>query len=101
VKRIALIALGLVSAITPAAAQYYPYPPQRPHYYEPAPRPYYRPDPYGWGAPPRYRPVVVGNICYTSRGSCRTRPAPEQSPCGCNIPGFGFKRGGVIAQPQW
>ncbi|MGL4637363.1 MAG: hypothetical protein ACRCWF_15380 [Beijerinckiaceae bacterium] len=99
-KRIALVALGLVSGLVPAAAQYYPYPPQRPHYYEPPPRPYYRQDPYGWDAP-RYRPVVVGNICYTSRGSCRTRPAPEESPCRCDIPGFGLKRGAIVARPQW
>ncbi len=108
-KRFSLAILGLVSAMVPAAAQYYDYPPQRrnsydpaPRYsYEPPPRQYYRQDRYGWDDQPRYRPQVIGNVCYTSRGSCQTRPAPEQSSCACNIPGFGLKRGGVIAGGQW
>ena len=36
-----------------------------------------------------------GSICVTARGNCGTRPAPYNSPCGCEIPGFGFKRGAV------
>jgi hypothetical protein len=110
-KRFSLAILGLCAGMVPATAQYYEYPPRRNSYdpprysYEPAPRQsyrqYYQQDPYGWDDRPRYRPPVIGNVCYTSRGSCRTRPAPEQSSCACNIPGFGLKRGGVIAQPQW
>jgi len=36
-----------------------------------------------------------GSICVTARGNCGTRPAPYNAPCGCEIPGFGFKRGAV------
>jgi hypothetical protein len=32
-------------------------------------------------------------VCVTSRGTCRTRPVPYGTPCSCNIPGFGLKRG--------
>jgi hypothetical protein len=96
-----LVGLGLLAAVVPSLAQYYPYPQPRP-YYEPAPRPYYQPNPYqGGGYYQPYRPVVIGNICVTSRGSCQTRPRPENSSCGCNIPGFGPKRGAVVSQRGW
>lgn len=36
-----------------------------------------------------------GSICVTARGNCATRPAPFNAPCGCEIPGFGFKRGAI------
>ena len=36
-----------------------------------------------------------GSICVTARGNCVTRPAPFNVPCGCEIPGFGFKRGAI------
>ena len=36
-----------------------------------------------------------GSVCVTARGNCVTRPAPFNSPCGCEIPGFGFKRGQI------
>lgn len=36
-----------------------------------------------------------GSICVTARGNCSTRPAPFNSPCGCEVPGFGFKRGAI------
>ncbi|MGU3536369.1 hypothetical protein [Methylobacterium sp. A54F] len=36
-----------------------------------------------------------GSICVTARGNCVTRPAPFNSPCGCDVPGFGFKRGAI------
>lgn len=36
-----------------------------------------------------------GSLCVTARGNCVTRPAPYNAPCGCEIPGFGFKRGAV------
>src|SRR5829696_1591878 len=49
---------------------------------------------YGGGGygPPRMR---MGSLCVTSRGSCQTRQAPPNARCGCDIPGFGFKRGAV------
>jgi hypothetical protein len=91
---------------TPAIAQYYyPYaPPPPPRYYQP--NPYVQPNPYSqrgpWGGGYYYqRPVPLGNVCVTSRGSCRTRTQPANSPCGCNIPGFGPKRGAIIAQGGW
>ena len=40
-----------------------------------------------------YRQPRYGNICVTSRGDCPTPPLPYGSGCGCNIPGFGPKRG--------
>src|SRR5918994_923676 len=46
----------------------------------------------GYGSP---RMRMGGSLCVTSRGSCPTRPAPHNAPCGCDIPGFGFKRGAV------
>ncbi|WP_200945977.1 hypothetical protein [Methylobacterium sp. Leaf466] len=36
-----------------------------------------------------------GGICVTARGNCMTRPAPINAPCGCEVPGFGFKRGAI------
>ena len=64
--------------------------------------PYGQPSPYGqqpsnpYGrqgyGPPAQR---LGSICVTARGNCPWRPVPLNSPCGCNIPGFGFKRGAV------
>ncbi|WP_336485768.1 hypothetical protein [Methylobacterium nigriterrae] len=35
------------------------------------------------------------SICVTARGNCVTRPAPYNSACGCEVPGFGFKRGQI------
>jgi hypothetical protein len=50
----------------------------------------------GWDEGPRYeRRMSMGSLCLTSRGNCRTRPAPPNTPCGCDIPGFGYKRGAV------
>ncbi|MBE7249195.1 MAG: hypothetical protein INR63_30005, partial [Actinomycetospora chiangmaiensis] len=37
----------------------------------------------------------IGRICVTARGNCPTRPAPLNSSCGCEVPGFGFKRGAI------
>ena len=45
-----------------------------------------RPRGYGGG---------FGRLCLTQRGNCITRPQPYGSRCGCDIPGFGFKRGAV------
>jgi hypothetical protein len=36
-----------------------------------------------------------GSTCVTARGNCPARPSPHGTPCGCNIPGFGLKRGAV------
>jgi hypothetical protein len=96
-------ALAVLGATGPAAAQFFPFPPP------PPPRPYYPPEQRYYGPPPGYgygggyyqRPVVIGNICTTSRGDCPTRPRPEGSPCGCNIPGFGPKRGAVVGGRGW
>src|SRR5215218_7943521 len=44
---------------------------------------------YGYGRP------RMGSVCVTSRGNCVTRPAPFNAPCGCEVPGFGFKRGAI------
>ena len=37
----------------------------------------------------------LGRVCVTARGNCPTRPAPLNASCGCEIPGFGFKRGAI------
>lgn len=92
----AALLLGLVAG--PAAAQYRYYddgygPPRR---YAPPPGYYYEPP-----APPAHvrRPDgdPRGSLCVTARGSCPTWLAPPNSPCACDIPGFGTKRGGVAA----
>lgn len=36
-----------------------------------------------------------GSLCVTARGDCPTPPAPDNAPCGCEIPGFGYKRGQI------
>jgi hypothetical protein len=104
-KRIILAAAALAAlCATPAAAQFGPY--DGGGYYQDddddRPRRYRRgyDDGYGrpYGPPPRYRQprVAYGNVCVTSRGSCAVRPRPHNSPCGCSIPGFGYKRGAVM-----
>ncbi|MBE7244571.1 MAG: hypothetical protein INR63_06445 [Actinomycetospora chiangmaiensis] len=72
-------------------------------------------DAYGWQPPPppppppdddfdrprprwrhRYeRHRVDDSVCVTARGTCLTRPAPPGASCGCEIPGFGYKRGQI------
>jgi hypothetical protein len=123
-KRILLAALAVSALAAPASAQYYDpsgpgwaYPAQsyreqqwREDYRQP-PRDYYRPrrdyyyergPDYGYG-PPREiwrrpaRRVQVGNICVTSRGSCEYPQYYQlQTPCRCDIPGFGPKRGAIL-----
>jgi hypothetical protein len=34
-------------------------------------------------------------ICVTSRGTCSVPVGPPNTPCGCEIPGFGYKRGQI------
>lgn len=93
----ALACAVLLSAL-PAQAQYYGGPYRGAPSYDddddedrpPRPR-YYRRD-YGYERP-YYRQPRYGNICVTGRGDCPTQPLPLGSGCGCNIPGFGIKRG--------
>ena len=114
-KRLFLAALALQALAAPASAQYYgPYSPA-PQWYEPAPRYRYQPQPdyyqprsdyyerrrYYDEGPPRSvwrRPArQVGNICVTSRGSCEYPQYFQlQTPCRCDIPGFGPKRGAIL-----
>ena len=112
-------ALAMLAA-APAFAQFFPgqpypqpqsyyqqqrpyYPPPEPEYqqpqqpYYPQQQPYYqqRPD---YGYRPR-RPPQVSNLCGTSRGVCYINVlAPVSAPCRCEVPGFGLKRGNVIAR---
>ena len=93
----ALVAGGLLAS--PASAQYYGGGYDRP----PPPDYDYRPrrhrdldDEDGYDRPrPRFD-RRFGGMCVTARGSCPTgRPIPRGAPCGCEIPGFGYKRGAV------
>lgn len=119
---LAALALGIYAA-GPAAAQVGP--DARPYIYgRPGPdRDVYAPPPrdrrppppaddgYGWPPPPppfddasdRIRPYWRtgpgrswdDSVCVTARGTCLTRPAPPNAPCGCDIPGFGYRRGQI------
>ncbi|WP_430911338.1 hypothetical protein [Methylobacterium sp. sgz302541] len=96
---LAALTLGIVTA--PAHAQY-GYDDDRPRRFE---RRYDEDRGYGYERRRRYdedryddRPRGYGrrsSICVTARGNCMTRPAPYNSPCGCEVPGFGFKRGQI------
>ncbi|KQO49084.1 MULTISPECIES: hypothetical protein [unclassified Methylobacterium] len=44
----------------------------------------------------RYGRQRMGSVCVTARGNCPAYPSPIQSPCRCDIPGFGPKRGNVL-----
>ena len=67
-------------------------------------------DGYDWRSPPpddgydRPRPTWHDraerrrwddSVCVTARGTCLTRGGPPSAPCGCRIPGFGYKRGQI------
>jgi hypothetical protein len=70
------------SAFGPAVAQYYvpSYGPPAYGYREVPPRPYYR--------------ARASTVCVTSRGPCPVGGIiPAGAPCGCYVPGFGYKRG--------
>ena len=95
---------------------------------EPAPRYQYRPEPeyryerrpdYGYetrrdyGRDYRYgerrqdswrrptRQANSGNVCFTSRGSCEyPQYFPINTPCRCDIPGFGTKRGAILSSSR-
>ena len=34
-------------------------------------------------------------VCVTARGTCAAPAGPPSAPCGCEIPGFGYKRGQI------
>jgi len=100
-KTAAMLTLaGSLLAAATAQAQYYdpygrPPPPRYGYGYDRPPPPewdYGRPPPPRWGydRPPHPR---FGEMCVTSRGTCYTRPGPVGAGCGCDIPGFGLKRG--------
>ncbi|GEP09105.1 hypothetical protein [Methylobacterium gnaphalii] len=97
VKRVALAAmaatvLGMAVGAVPATAQYGgPYyggdEYDRPRRYERRYDDEYRPRPRPYGR--------QGSLCVTKRGNCPYPPAPQDSPCRCEIPGFGPKRGAI------
>ena len=69
------------SALAPASAQYY-----YGGYGPPAYDPYY--------APPRRIRARPSGVCVTARGPCPLGEVlPQGWPCGCVVPGFGYKRG--------
>ena len=76
-------------------------PPPPPPPYDDYDRPRRRPPPPppppddDWDRPRYDRRWRSGSICVTARGDCPTRPAPYNAPCGCEIPGFGYKRGQI------
>jgi hypothetical protein len=102
-KRIVIVALLAASGLAalPASAQVYygdgdDYRPRREYDYRPRrDREYeYRRD---YDEPRRgFYERRASNTCITARGACPTyRPLPHGAPCGCEIPGFGYKRGAV------
>ena len=60
-------------------------PPRSREFYERRPAYSYR---YG-------RQQRFGRMCVTARGNCPAPPGPLNTPCGCDIPGFGPKRGAI------
>lgn len=69
------------SALAPASAQYYGYGPSYGYGYE------------SYGPPRRVR-ARPSNVCITARGPCPIgEVVPQGWPCGCIVPGFGYKRG--------
>ncbi|MBN9454421.1 MAG: hypothetical protein J0I42_20990 [Bosea sp.] len=95
---ISVLACTVLLGALPVHAQYYGGPYNNPQAYDddddddrPPPRRHYRRD-YGYERP-YYRQPRYGDICVTGRGDCPTPPLPYGSNCGCNIPGFGSKRG--------
>lgn len=92
---LAALTLGTTLGTGSAYAQYgygedYPPPRRYERRYDDYDRPRYRRD---YDEPRGY--ARRSSICVTARGNCQTRPAPYNSPCGCEVPGFGFKRGQI------
>jgi hypothetical protein len=124
-KRFVLAAavLSTLAAPVPALAQYYggpsvqyyeeDYGPQRvyppryeqrrvapPRYEERRvyvqPRRDYYTEGYDYAPRRAQRQARLGSVCVTARGSCPVGGVvPINTPCGCQIPGFGPKRGAV------
>ncbi|MGY2048680.1 hypothetical protein [Methylobacterium sp. JK268] len=95
-----LAALTLGGSIAPAFAQYYGDDDDRPRrrYEYRDEGDYPRRPPPGPGYYERervFRREGFGRVCVTARGNCPSRPAPLNSYCGCQIPGFGPKRGQI------
>lgn len=96
-KRFAFAALAVFALTAPAAAQYYgnPYPPPPASEWRGPPPGYHHGRPHEWRRHEQRQ--RVGNLCYTSRGSCEyPRYFPINTPCRCDIPGFGTKRGAIL-----
>jgi hypothetical protein len=103
------VALALGFVASPASAQYYRDGYDSPRRYDDGyGRRYRDDDDYGRrrryeeddgprfrGPPPPRYGRGGGSICVTARGNCPTGFAPVNSPCACDIPGFGVKRGAV------
>ena len=114
-RRLALAGLLLVAGLAgPAAAQYYGggggggygggggggygggggggYDRPPPDYRRPPPDYDRRPPPPRYGEPRYGR--RGSSVCVTSRGNCPIGAiVPLNAPCGCEVPGFGYKRG--------
>ena len=102
-----VLALGFVAS--PASAQYYRDGYDGPRRYDDGYGRRYREDdgyrgrryddeddrPRFRGPPPPRYGRGGGSICVTARGNCPTGFAPVNSPCACDIPGFGIKRSAV------
>jgi hypothetical protein len=104
---LAALTLGMAAA-GPAGAQVGPNAdvyilgrpgPDRYDYDDDRPR---RPPPDDDDDRPRYsdrdryeRPWLSDSICITARGTCLTPPGPPNAPCGCEMPGLGYKRGQI------
>lgn len=110
---------GPASAQVGPDANVYRYGESGPGRYEYAPRPRHRlppppadddwnmpppppppPPPYGAYDRPRYRDPDArrrwdDGSCITSRGTCPAPARPPGASCGCEIPGFGYKRGQI------
>lgn len=96
---ISILACAVLLSAIPAQAQYYGGPYRGAPSYDDddddeddRPRRRYDRRDYGYERP-YYRQPRYGNMCVTSRGDCPTPPLPYGSGCGCNVPGFGPKRG--------
>lgn len=116
----ALVAGGLGMGGAEAQVPHYPDDGYNRPSYDRDPYGYARPRGYGYGQPRGYdryrdyadpyedgerRPIPrqygngrqrTGSVCVTARGNCPAYPSPIQTPCRCDIPGFGPKRGAVL-----
>ena len=102
-KRLVIAAVLTASSLAaiPASAQVYfggdyDYRPRREYEYRPR-RDYDYESRRDYDGPSRgYYGRRGSSTCLTARGACPTyRSLPHGAPCGCEIPGFGYKRGAV------